>query len=121
MQECYLARRKLEVYWDRVKDLPPSPPSTHNDVRIHPDVPAAVRKRVLEAISEKRRIFNATAETGLPLACHDKPVLIKMKPGATPRLCKEPVWGHGAKRKILTEWAEEKIRTGEFVHCPESE
>ena len=76
--------------------MPPSPPSTHTYVRIHPDVPATVKKRVLEAISEKRRIFNATAETWLPLARHAKPVLIKMKPDATPRLCIEPVWGHGA-------------------------
>ena len=31
-EECYLVKKKLEIYWDRVKDLPPSPPSTHVDV-----------------------------------------------------------------------------------------
>ena len=57
----------------------------------------------------------------MPPACHTKPVLVKTKPDARPRLCPEPVWGHGAKQAILTEWAEEKIKSGEFEHYPESE
>ena len=38
--ECFLARHKLEIYWERVKDLPPETPSTHADVSFHETVPA---------------------------------------------------------------------------------
>ena len=118
-EECFLARRKLEVYWDRVKNLPPDVPSTHKDISIHPCVPIPVKKRVEKAVKKHKRIFDTTAETGMPLACHGEPVKIELKPDAKPRLCPEPTWGHGAKRAILTEWAEGKLKSGEFEFRPD--
>ena len=83
-EEFFLARRKLEIYWDRVKNLPPEVPSTHKDVSIHSRVPILVRKRAEKAVKKHKRIFDTTAETGMPLACHGEPVKIELKPDAKP-------------------------------------
>ena len=56
----------------------------------------------------------------MPRAVKGEEVKIRLKPDAKPKRCPEPNWGHGAKRRILTEWAEEKLKSGEFEHCPQS-
>ena len=118
--ECFLARRKLEIYWDRVKDLPPEKPSTHADVSFHESVPEPIKQKVLDGIQQYKRILDAPLD-GIPLVVNGPQVKIKLKDDAKPRRCPEPIWGHGAKRAVLTEWAKEALRTGEFEHCPESE
>ena len=50
--KCYMARRKLEIYWERVRDLLPEALSTHKDMRVHERVSASVRKRVLKAVAK---------------------------------------------------------------------
>ena len=86
-------------------------------MHINADCPTKVQERVRREVLKAKGVFD-DGQYGMPRAAKGKPVDIKMKPDAKPRRCPEPVWGHGAKRRILTEWATEKLRTGEFVHCP---
>ena len=120
VEECYLAQSKLRLYWDRVKDLPTKPRSGHTDINFNPDCPKPVQKRVEVAVGEMKGIFN-DGQKGMPRAARGGAVHIRLKADAKPRRCPEPVWGHGAKRRVLTKWAEEKLATGEFVPCPECE
>jgi hypothetical protein len=117
--ECFLAQKKLRLYWDRVKDLPAKARSCHTDVTISPKCPPKTRICVEKAIEETKGVYNDGQE-GMPRAVKGEEVKIRLKPDAKPKRCPEPNWGHGAKRRILTEWAEEKLKSGEFEHCPQS-
>lgn len=103
-----------------MKDLPPETPSTHADVSFHETVPAKIQKRVVEGIAKYKRILDAPLD-GIPLVVNGPKVKIKLKETAKARRCPTSVWGHGAKRAVLTEWAKDVLRTREFEHCPESE
>ena len=48
--ECYLAKVKLEAYWEHTKDALPKPGSTYKDFRIHERVPTRVRNHVLSKV-----------------------------------------------------------------------
>ena len=118
--ECYLAQAKLRLYWDRVKSLPKKNASTAADISIHEDCPNEVKERVQAAVDKYQGVFNDGA-AGMPRRAKGETVTIKLKDDAKPQRCPEPTWGHGAKRDVLTKWAKEKLATGEFIHCPESQ
>ena len=57
----------------------------------------------------------------MPLPVKNAIVHIDLKADARPRRCAEPEWGHGPKKNVMTKWATEKLKIGEFEHAPESQ
>ena len=119
--QCFLARHKLRLYWERTRELPPAAdPGGVADVVIDPRTPPRVRARVRQALARYAKVFEG-GRGGMPLPVKDAIVHIDLKADARPRRCAEPEWGHGPKKNVMTKWATEKLKIGEFEHAPESQ
>ena len=64
-QECYLARQKLDSFWERTKNTPPKYLPTHKDITFSASVPERVATRVTEAAFRLRKVWDIQ-ESGLP-------------------------------------------------------
>ena len=116
--QCYMARNKLRLYWERTREIPDKIQGGIEAIKIDDRCPIGIRKRVLAAIQKHRRVF----EEGIgkmPLAVAGGLVHLGLKSDAKARRCPEPEWGQGAKRRIMEKWADDKLATGEFEHAPQ--
>lgn len=123
--ELNLARDKLRLFWRRQTNTRKAE-SKHNgfeDITFGSDVPDSIREEMIRHMKRQPQVIEHYQENKIALCVKATPVKIRLRSNYKPQRQIIRNWGReqDPKRRILTEWAEEKLRTGEYVRVEDSE
>jgi hypothetical protein len=91
--------------------------SPEDFVQFGPEVPVRIKKEIGEHVKKNKHIFTYYAENGITLPVKAAPIHIQTIEGAKAKPNMRRTWGanDNPEHVVLTRWAKNKLKTGEFV------
>eukprot|EP00939_MAST-03C_sp_MAST-3C-sp1_P004035 g4035.t1 len=112
----FLSQKLKKRFLEFRQKLQQKTSQTHEDIQLDADMPESWKKKFRQLHARFATVFKIS-EGQAPPAARYPPISFKFEKDAKPVAVPEPRWTH-ADRTIISEWAREKLRSGQYEHAP---